>query len=155
MPRTAIKGQVLADFVAEFSSNAESTSAGDPENQEIFSLEQLPAWRLFVDGSDCNKGSGAGIVLVSPEGLMMEQSIRLNFKASNNEAEYEALICDLKCALHCGADILQVHCDSQLVVNQLSGEYATKDARMVAYAAAAREALSKFNRTEMVQVPSS
>ena len=73
---------------------------------------------------------------------MLEQSLRLNFKASNNEAEYEALICGLKCALHCGTDILQVHCDSQLVVNQLFGEYATKDACMAAYTAAAREALS-------------
>ena len=72
VPHTAIKGQVLADFVAEFSSNAESTSDGDPENQEIFSLKQLPAWRLFVDGSACNKGSRAGIVLVSPDGLMLE-----------------------------------------------------------------------------------
>ena len=68
---------------------------------------------------------------------MLEKSLRLNFKASNNEAEYEAMICGLKCALHCGADVLQVHCDNQLVVNQLSGEYATKDARMAAYAAAA------------------
>ena len=155
VPRTAIKGQVLADFVAEFSSNAESTSSGDSENQENFCLEQPLAWRLFVDGSACNKGSGEGIVLVSPDGLMLEQSLRLNFKASNNEAEYEALIYGLKCALHYGADILQVHCDSQLVVNQLSGEYATKDARMAAYAAAARDALSKFSRAEMVQVTSS
>ena len=58
IPCTTIKGKVLADFVTEFSSNAESTSAGDPENQEMFSLEQFPACRLFVDGLAFNKGLG-------------------------------------------------------------------------------------------------
>ena len=55
-------------------------------------------WELFVDGASNSKGSGAGIVLVSPEGSILEQAIRLKFSASNNEAEYEALMIGLRTA---------------------------------------------------------
>ena len=55
-------------------------------------------WELFVDGASNFKGSGAGIVLVSPEGSILEQAIRLKFSASNNEAEYEALMIGLRTA---------------------------------------------------------
>jgi ribonuclease HI len=54
---------------------------------------------LFVDGSACNKGSGAGVVLFSPEGLVLEQALRLGFSATNNVAEYEALLAGLRNAL--------------------------------------------------------
>ena len=53
---------------------------------------------LFVDGSSNLKGSGAGIVLESPYGIMVEQSFRFGFKASNNQVEYEALITGLQLA---------------------------------------------------------
>ena len=55
-------------------------------------------WELFVDGALNSKGSGAEIVLVSPEGLALEQAVRLKFSASNNEAEYEVLMIGLKMA---------------------------------------------------------
>ena len=63
-------------------------------------------------------------MLVSPDGRMVEQSIRLGFKASNNEAEYEALIAGLKLATTMEADVVVVFYDSQLIVNQAIGEYA-------------------------------
>ena len=74
-------------------------------------------------GLSNNKGSGAGIVLLSPDDLVLELALRLNFKASNNESEYEALIAGLRSAQRLGATELLVFCDSQLVTNQLSGEY--------------------------------
>ena len=78
---------------------------------------------------------GAGVVLVSPDRQILEQSIRLGFKASNNEAEYEALIVGLKLvAAAVQADEVIVFCDSQLIVNQATGEYAARDERMSAYA---------------------
>uniref|UniRef100_A0A2N9HT99 Uncharacterized protein n=1 Tax=Fagus sylvatica TaxID=28930 RepID=A0A2N9HT99_FAGSY len=80
-------------------------------------------WKLFVDGASNMKGAGAGAVLVSPEGLILEQAVRLGFLASNNEAEYEALLIGLRSALRLGADRLQVFCDSQLVVEQVRREY--------------------------------
>ncbi|KAH7857720.1 hypothetical protein Vadar_015844 [Vaccinium darrowii] len=55
-------------------------------------------WRLYVDGSACNKGSGAGVVMFSPEGLVLEQALRLGFSATNNVAEHEALLAGLRSA---------------------------------------------------------
>ena len=79
--------------------------------------ESPPAWILFVDGSSNELGSGAGIVLTNPNGLKLEQSVRFGFQASNNEAEYEALLAGLRLARAAGADRLMARSDSQLVVN--------------------------------------
>ena len=118
-PRTAIKGQVLAEFLAEFQC--------DPSNPTLFvpTETQLDLdakkWKLFVDGASNSKGSGAGIVLISQEGLVLEQAVRLKFSASNNETEYEAMLIGLRTAKKLGANHLQIFCDSQLVANQISG----------------------------------
>uniref|UniRef100_A0A2N9F7U3 RNase H type-1 domain-containing protein n=1 Tax=Fagus sylvatica TaxID=28930 RepID=A0A2N9F7U3_FAGSY len=149
-PRTSIKGQVLADFVAEFQGkggNSESTYTSSPHADES-SLE----WKLFVDGASNMKGAGAGAVLVSPEGLILEQAVRLGFLASNNEAEYEALLIGLRSAIRLGADRLQVFCDSQLVVNHISGEYLAWDERMLFYRSIAKSLLSKFDSVQVEQI---
>ena len=113
------------------------------------------SWKLYVDGSACNKGSGIGIVLISPEGVVLEQSLRLAFKASNNEEEYEALLTGLSCARACKVTSIVVHCDSQLVVNQLSGEYAAKDDRMVLYVAAVKKKMEEIGSVKIVRITSS
>jgi ribonuclease HI len=109
-------------------------------------------WELYVDGASNSKGSGAGIVLVSPEGLILEQAVRLTFSASNNEAEYEALMIGLKTAEKLDVSHLQVFCDSQLVANQISGEYQARDERMAAYLTIARSLLSKFDSVQVAQI---
>ncbi|MCI61502.1 gag-pol polyprotein, partial [Trifolium medium] len=53
---------------------------------------------MSVDGSSNLRGSGAGVVLKGPDGVLIEQSLRFAFKASNNQAEYEALIAGMKLA---------------------------------------------------------
>ena len=55
-------------------------------------------WKLFVDGSSGSKGSGAGMILISPDQYKTSQALSFNFKASNNEAEYEAVIAGLRLA---------------------------------------------------------
>ena len=105
-----------------------------------------------MDGASNSKGSGAGIVLVSPEGLVLEQAFRLKFSASNNEAEYEALMIDLKTARKLSASHLQVFCDSQLVANQISGEYQAKDERMSAYLTIAQSLLAEFDSIHVAQI---
>ena len=62
-------------------------------------------------------------MLVSPEVLILEQAVRLGFPASNNEAEYEVLVIGLGSTCRLGVEHLRVFCDSQLVANQISGEY--------------------------------
>lgn len=114
-PWTAIKGQVLADFITEFQQHpGEPVTSILPETQFNSGSGK---WELFVDRASNCKGSSAGIVLVSPEGLILEQALRLSFSASNNEAEYEALIVGLKSARQLDAKHLHIFCDSQLVAN--------------------------------------
>ena len=99
-PKTAIKGQVLADFIIEFTSAelAEDTPA----------TPDLPIWKLFVDGAANAQGSGVGLILTSPEGIDIEYAIRFGFQASNNEAKYEAIIAGLNLAHSMEVDQLEV-----------------------------------------------
>ena len=76
----------------------------------------LPIWRLSVDGAANAQGSGAGLILTSPEGIDVEYALRFDFQASNKEAEYEAVIVGLNLAHSMEADQLEVSSDSQLVV---------------------------------------
>jgi ribonuclease HI len=149
-PRTSIKGQVLADFVAEFQGKRESSEP--TYTPSPYANEGSSEWKLFVDGASNMKGAGAGAVLVSPEGLILEQAVRLGFLASNNEAEYEALLIGLRSALRLGADRLQVFCDSQLVVNHISGEYLARDERMMTYLSITKSLLSKFDSVQVEQI---
>ena len=72
-----------------------------------------------MDGASSALGTGAGIVVITPEGIKLEHSFRLGFKASNNEAEYEALLAELRVILDLGAKEVEAYSDSQLVVNQV------------------------------------
>ncbi|CAA7035389.1 unnamed protein product [Microthlaspi erraticum] len=120
--RTSAKSQVLADFIVEI-----------PPELATQEDEQILKWTLHVDGSSSRQGAGVGIRLVSPTGEILEQSIKLGFPASNNEAEYEAIIAGLRLAEAVGAEHVRAFCDSQLVAKQFSGDYDTKDDRMDAY----------------------
>ncbi|KAF8113263.1 hypothetical protein N665_0053s0014 [Sinapis alba] len=84
---------------------------------------------------------------------LIEQSFRLGFVASNNEAEYEVLIAGLRLAKVVGAKRLQAFCDSQLVASQYSGDYEAKNERMDAYLGVLRKLTSEFDHFELVKVP--
>ena len=96
MPRTSIKGQVLADLVVEFAECPEEMEWGSEKLDEgligVVSVQCPLPWELYVDGAANQQGSGVGLVLVSPERITIEKSLRLNFSNTNNEAEYEALL---------------------------------------------------------------
>ncbi|XP_028123518.1 uncharacterized protein LOC114320656 [Camellia sinensis] len=108
--------------------------------------------QLYVDGSSNDRGSGAGVVLISPEGFIWEQALRLSWKASNNKVEYEALLAGLRSAEHFSAEQLLVFNDSQLVVNQLSGVYETRVERMAMYAGKAKDLLRKFQSIRVERI---
>ncbi|XP_074358249.1 uncharacterized protein LOC141697652 [Apium graveolens] len=93
--RKAIKSQALDDFVADFSPSQMTTS--EEEFRQIVSITDAKPWTLYTDGAlNVNgTGLGLGLVLKSPEGDMIAHSICCSFKATNNEAEYEALIIGL------------------------------------------------------------
>ena len=106
-PRTAIKSQALADFVAKCTGFRE-----DPVEESA-----QASWKVFVDGSSNENDSGAGIILISPEGHRFHSTLRFRFKVTNNEAEYEALLARLRVAQELKASSVQCFSDSQLVVN--------------------------------------
>lgn len=74
-------------------------------------------WQAYVDGPSNCWGAGVEIVLVSPKGIKVEQSFKLGFQASNNKAEYKALLVGLRMAKLAGAQRLKLQCHSSLVVS--------------------------------------
>ena len=76
-------------------------------------------WQVFVDGESSAAEASAKIVIITPEGIRLEHSFRLRFRAFNNEAEYEALLVGLKAVLGMGARDVEIYSDSWLVVNQV------------------------------------
>ena len=97
-------------------------------------------------------GAGLGLVLISPEGDIIQQAIKCGFKATNNEAEYEALIAGLMLAKDMGIQKLDVRSNSQLVVNQLLGTYSARDAKMISYLSHVKKLQSSFDEFNITQV---
>ncbi|GKC40648.1 reverse transcriptase domain-containing protein [Tanacetum coccineum] len=94
IPRNAVKGQVLADFLSEV-----------PEGEK----EESP------------KGSSTGLVLIGPSGIEYTYALRLTFPSTNNEAEYEALLAGLRIARQMNISNIEVKVDSKLVESQING----------------------------------
>ena len=96
MPRSSVKGQVLVDLVAEFAvpSVETITEKKDMDGKSVgtISARETLCWRVYVDGVANQRGSGIGLVLISLDGIAIEKSLRLGFSATNNEAEYKALL---------------------------------------------------------------
>jgi len=136
-----IKGQVYADFVVELSSKATQGDDGDFQ------------WVLFVDGSSDQQGRGAEIILEGPNGLLINQALRFAFKASNNQAKFEALVVGMLLAKELGACSLLVKSDSLLVTGQVTGEYQTKDLQMASYLRYVTLLRETFPTFELVHVP--
>ena len=69
-------------------------------------------WKVFIDDTSSTIGAGVGILIVTPEGIRLEHSFRLGFRASNNEAEYKAFLAGLWVVLDIGAQEIEVYSDS-------------------------------------------
>jgi hypothetical protein len=107
-PQTAIKRQVLADFLVEF--------CNIPEAEEL--LKEL-TWVVYVDGSSARGRSGVGVLLRNPAGQEFGFAIKLYFVTTNNVAEYEAVIAGLALSREMGATNVEIRSDSQVVVGQV------------------------------------
>ncbi|GKE75581.1 reverse transcriptase domain-containing protein [Tanacetum coccineum] len=118
--------------------------------------EVLPEpWTLFTDGSSCVDGSGAGLILTNPEGAEFTYAMRFRFEATNNEAEYEALIAGLRIAEQMGVKNLQANVDSRLVANQVNGFYTAKESGMVQYLNKVKTLAKSFKEFSIKQIPRS
>ena len=131
---TSIKRQVLANLVAEFTEPEieELPLVGDMDEKLVGTISQyrLSTWEVYVDGASNQNGSGVGLVLMSPEKVVIEKSLRFDFSATNNVAEYEALLVGMAMVQRMGGKSTKLFSDSRLVVGQVRGEFEAKDERM-------------------------
>ncbi|XP_074377472.1 uncharacterized protein LOC141718993 [Apium graveolens] len=110
------------------------------------------SWKLYVDGSSTTERSGAELILISPEGFTIQQEITFAFKATNNQAEYEALISGLRLAKSLRVRRIVIHNDSQIVVRQMSSEYIAKDEKLARYQTLVRGLLKSIPNTTILQI---
>ncbi|XP_066314708.1 uncharacterized protein [Miscanthus floridulus] len=138
----AIKSQVLADFIAEWTEVQMPPVVVDKEY-----------WTMYFDGSVMKKGAGAGLVFVSPLGVHMRYMVRLHFPSSNNIAEYEVLINGLRIAIELGIQHLDVRGDSQLVIDKVMKESSCHDTKMAVYCQEVRRLEDRFDGLEINHIP--
>ena len=85
---------------------------------------------MYVDGVANQKGFGVGLVVVSPEKITIEKSLRLGFSTTNNETKYKALLVGIDMVQKMGGRTVKVFLDSRLVVSLVNGELEARDLRM-------------------------
>lgn len=137
-PRTAIKAQALLDFIAE-----------------MLPVGVEEPWKVYVDGAANKEGSGVGVVLIPPTGEKLKIAVKLDFRASNNEAEYEAVLVGLRAAKEAEAERIVVFSDSQLPTQQVKGSYETKNEKLMEYVKAIQEMSKHFAEWSIIQIPRS
>jgi ribonuclease HI len=140
-PRKAIKSQVLADFLAEWTDTQLPTA---PIQAEL--------WTMYFDGSLMKTGAGTGLLFISPLGEHVRYVIRLHFPASNNVAKYEALVNGLRITIELGVRRLDARGDSQLVIDQVMKNSHYRDQKMEAYCDEIRRLEDKFYGLELNHV---
>jgi ribonuclease HI len=141
-PRKAIKSQILAVFVTEWT-----------DTQLPLPQIQTECWTFYFDGSVMKTGAGAGLLFVSPLGEHMRYAVRLHFPASNNMEECEALLCGLRITVETGIKRLDVRGDSQLVIDQVMKNASCHDDKIKAYCKAVWALEDKFYGIELNHVP--
>ncbi|XP_074346536.1 uncharacterized protein LOC141685325 [Apium graveolens] len=157
-----VSDSILSNFVifnqrgTEFDSEIDGkalVAVHPPPPEEVLEEFPHPWWVLHVDEAVNNGGAGAGIVLVSPEGHHLMSAIHFKFYATNNDAEYEALINGLKIALEMGVRNLIAKSDSELVVNQVNGGFQAQGPRTELYLRCTQRLIGKFKEVRLECVP--
>jgi ribonuclease HI len=136
----AVKGQALADLVAERTSS------------DIATL-YIHAWAMYFDRSVCGDGSDIGILLVSPRGATYSFSIRLPMPCTNNLAEYETVHKGMELLLEAGAEEVEVFGDSKLVISQLTETYRCESASLFPLWRHCQELMARFRYINFYLIP--
>jgi ribonuclease HI len=140
-PRIAIKTQALVDFISKWT-----------EHQVLESPEAAEIWRMYFDGSLKLQGVGAGILFIAPGGEHLKYELQLLFPASNNVAEYKALVHGLSITVSLGIKKLMVYDDSLVVISQINKDWDCSTDSMGKYCAAMRKLEDKFEGLEFHHV---
>ncbi|XP_016650470.1 PREDICTED: uncharacterized protein LOC107881355 [Prunus mume] len=146
----SIIGQALADFLAHH------PAQGQIEELEVeigMARMEKNYWTMYFDGFSTETRSGTGVVIESPQGQRWQFAFQLDFKCTNNQAEYEALIIGLEILKEIKATRVLVYGDSPLVINQLTGEYQCTSENLTMYYVTALNTAREFSRISFVHVP--
>jgi ribonuclease HI len=139
-PAKAVKGQALADLIAE------------RINTDIAALS-VRAWAMYFDGSACGDGCGIGILLVLPRGAAYSFSIRLLTACTNNLVEYEAVRKGMELLLEAGAEAVEVFRDSKFVISQLTEEYRCESELLFLLWVQCQELMAQFRYINFYWIP--
>jgi hypothetical protein len=134
VPHHVVKSQVLANFVADWT--PPPCLPGGPNDSETEVKAPVfiePQWTLFFDSSSHKQGVRARVPLLTPEREQFKYMVHLDFKATNNMVEYEALIFRLSTTLSLRVWQLLVKGDSQLIIKQVKGECSCNDPQLATY----------------------
>ena len=104
---------------------------------------------MMVDGSRSEQGSGAGVVIRSPEGVEVSYAIKFEFLLTNNQAEYEAFITGVGLAHALRAERVEIRADSQLVCNQLCDQFQVREEKLGLYLKKAKQMVRLFKEVEV------
>ena len=118
----SIKGSIVADHFASFLVSDDRSIDDDFPDEQFVSMTSIIGWQLYFDGAANQSGFGIGILLISPQGDHIPRSVRLVFsyhhRLTNNIVEYEACFTGLETTLDLGIRQLEIHGDSNLVIQQ-------------------------------------
>ena len=118
----------------------------------MVSLQKPLSWRVYNYGAANQMGSRVGLVLVSPEKITIEKSLRLGFLATNNEAKYEALLVGMTIVQKMSRKAVEIFSDSRLVVGQVKRKLEAKDVRMQEYLNQVRHLQSGFESFNLLHI---
>jgi ribonuclease HI len=139
----SVKGQVVADFIVNHAVDVDHT----------VSFVQLKSWGLYFDGLVCSKGQGAGCVVISPSGVNIDLSIRLEFVCTNNQVEYESLLHGLEFLRDLGARDINVFGDSNLIVQQIRDDSQCLDGVLNSYRDKYLDIIKLFDMFSIKHIP--
>ncbi|XP_071714324.1 uncharacterized protein [Rutidosis leptorrhynchoides] len=140
----------MADYLAE-------TAADIPViyDSELLLAPSPELWELYNNGAASSEGAGAGLILTGPHQQEHTYELMFNFKMTNNEAEYEALLAGMHIARELGVKKLQAYVDSQLVANQINGTFDANEKSMQSYLALVHSLADIFIDFRISQIPRS
>ena len=128
----SVKGGAIADQLAHCSPKKAKEIQGDFPDEDIMGIE-LESWKMYFNGVTNQNGSGIGVLLISPKGIHIPFSGKLNFPATNNAIEYEACIMGLRAILGLRVKELEVYGDSVLIISQIQNKWKIKEESLMPY----------------------
>ena len=138
-PRTVIKALALVDFIAEF-------TFLDPNQEAEYQT-------VCLDGSSVIELGGISVKMTSPKNDVLKYRVQLQFPATNIEAEYEAILANLRVAKVLGVKNLRLRSDSKLIVGQITNRYEAKEERMKKYLQLTSQLIDEFDSVKLELIP--